>query len=87
MISAPGYYHPGGGYPTWVPGMTFAPNKIPTPAQGRTYAAGMYPTWVPSLHTLQEAKRTRENFPETWVWETVFSGYVGLLYDGFCKGV
>ena len=24
---------------------------------------------------LQEARRTREKFPETWVWEAIISGY------------
>ena len=56
-----------------------------------TYAPGMYPTWVPGMvptpapgsgngtntnsENLQQASKTRENFPETWVWETIISGY------------
>ena len=61
---------------TWMPGI------VPTPAPGMTYAPGRFPasTAVPSGgKILQEAKRTREKFPETWVWETVLSGYVGPL--------
>ena len=65
--------------------MTYAPAKIPTAAPGQTYAPGMYPTWLPGMlptvptdgkDKLQVAKRTRVKFPETWIWNTVISGYV-----------
>ena len=53
------------------------PGRHPTPAPGMTYAPGKMPQ-TGTTDKLQDAKRTRENFPETWVWGTVMSGYVRL---------
>lgn len=80
VVSAPGYYAAYHGASTFAPGMypTWVPGIVPTPAPGMTYAPGGNPFSGHSTtdKQLQEAKRTRENFPETWVWETVISGYV-----------
>ena len=66
-VTAPGYY------PVYRPTTPMAMTS--------TWAAGMLSTPAPRPSTdgvankLEEAKRTRENFPETWVWETLISGY------------
>ena len=50
----------------------YYPGRNPTTAPGRTDESKS-PSWQNG--GLQEAKRTREKFPETWVWETMISGY------------
>ncbi len=35
----------------------------------------------PSSHTLQEATRVRQEFPEAWIWADVFSKYILGSHD------
>ena len=42
----------------YVPKSTYAPNKIPTPAPGKTYAPGLYPGWSLRNRTFAPPKPT-----------------------------
>ena len=53
--------------------MTYAPGRYP----GGSAGAGT--NKLPTLSSLQQVSRTREHFPETWVWETILAGY-GCLF-------
>lgn len=68
---APGYYRPGQ-FSTAMPG--FVPGQTPTAQPG--LVSGQTPTAQPGFVSgnLQQAKRTRAFFPETWVWDSVLSG-------------
>ena len=73
---APGYYRPS----TYMPSTAYMftttalpfllPGQTPTAQPG--LVAGMVPSAVPGQ--LQQVKRTRNFFPETWIWDSVISG-------------
>lgn len=59
-------------YPTAQPGLVAG--QTPTAQPG--LVSGQTPTAQPGLGpgNLQQVKKTRDYFPETWIWESVLSG-------------
>ena len=55
--------------------MTYAPGAIGGGGFAGTGTGTNTDSGKVTPQQLQQASRTRTNFPETWVWETLLSGY------------